>query len=67
MQYPPPSSIALSELSSTVSALQETIATQGRLLAENLNDPASADMNRDITRTGSARGKNERAPVGDRE
>ena len=70
----PPSSIALSKLSSTVSVLQETIATQGRLLAENdrlrqgtLNDPVGADMNRDINRTGSTRGRNERAPVGDRE
>ena len=70
----PPSSIALSELSSTVSVLQETIATQGRLLAENdrlcqgtLNDPAGADMNRDINRTRSTRGRNERAPGGDRE
>ena len=53
--------------------LQEQLVIVGRLLAENglcqgkNNDPAGADMNRDITRAGSARGRNERAPGGDRE
>ena len=52
-----------------MSAMQDTIANQGRLLARqvNNNDPADADVNRDITRTRGAPGRNERALGGDRE
>ena len=56
---PPPASVTINELSSTVSMLQETIAVQGRLLAESehdcqpiLNDAVSVDPNRtNIART----------------
>ena len=54
-----------------VSTLQDTIATQGRLLAENEryrqdspHDSASADANREINRSRSVLGRNERARDG---
>ena len=54
--------------------LQDTIATQGRMLAENdrycqdsPRDSASADANREINRSGGTPGRNERARGGDQE
>ena len=70
----PPSSVALSELSSVVSTWQDTIATQVRMLAENERycqdiprDSASVDANRKINCAGGAPRRNERARGSDRE
>ena len=64
----PPESVTISELSSTVSTFQETIAAQGRLLEESegdcqpsLNDAASVNPNRTINRGGGALRRNKRA------
>ena len=69
----PPASVTISELLSTVSMFQETIAMQIHLLAESesdhqpsLNDAASVDPNRNINRAGGAPGRGEQAH-GDRE
>ena len=72
----PPGSVSLSELSSTVSALRDTVEEQQRRIAEdtrdrgagrgdNHDDSQGVDPNRSLTRNGGTPGRGERAS-GDR-